>query len=91
MCIFTGAYLATSEKPWSREHPDEMETAMFLQTFTNSGEYGLRSWLEAGVNIKKAKGFQAILEHAVNNSYGQEQRDYRVMLSIVNEHIEELS
>lgn len=87
MCFFTTAFLATSEKPWSREHPDEMETAMFLQTFTTSGKYGLRSWLEAGVSNKKAKGFKAILEHAVSNSYGQEQRDYRVMLSIVNDFI----
>ena len=91
MCFFTAAFLSTSKKPWSIEHPDEMETAMLLQVFTTSGEYGLRSWLEAGISLKKAKGFQAILEHASKNSYGQEQQDYRVMLSIINEHIEELS
>ena len=87
MCFFTTAFLATSEKPWSKEVPDEMETAMLLQTFSSSGEYGLMAWLESGISLKKAKGFQAMLEHAINNSYGQEQRDYRVMLSIVNDFV----
>lgn len=87
MCFFTATFLATSEKPWSKEIPDEMETAMFLQTFSSSGAHGLMAWLESGINLKKAKGFQAMLEHAINNSYGGEQQDYRVMLSIVNDFV----
>ena len=66
-----------------------METAMLLQTFSSSGEYGLMTWLQSGISLKKAKGFQTMLEHAIENSYGQEQQDYRVMLSIVNDFISE--
>ena len=91
MCFFAASYLFNSEKPWNITLPDEMQLTRMLQVYSSMGPAGLRDWLDAGVDVKLARGFQKMLSHAAGEAFGNEADDYKVMLSVIDDHIQTLT
>ena len=91
MCFFTTAFLVESKKPWHTKIPDTMQLMQFLQVYSSTGPYGLQEWLQTGVDLKLARGYEQLIQHSLKSAQGHERDEYEDMLHIVKSHVQKLS